>query len=364
MKFLVNLARILVGALFIFSGLIKANDPMGFGFKLEEYFEVFGTHFMVPLSMGLSILICVFEVWLGILLLLGKWRKFTLNLLLAMIVFFTFLTFYSAYFEKVTDCGCFGDAIPLTPWESFTKDVILLALILLLYFNKQYIRPIASNTLANRITVIGTLLSLLFPLYNYRYLPVMDFRPYKIGNDLVEEMKGVPPVKEIVFIYEKDGQKYEFNENQLMEVDLSQYTYVDRKENIIEEGVEPPVHDFIFSDHGGRDVTDSFLTMDGNKLLTIQYDLAKTDKDLQDNLKSLAEGLEEKGVPTFHLTAGSRAAIEDMEPQLPYLTADKTMLKTVVRSNPGLVLFDGTKILMKWPSTRFPSVEEVMEYTK
>ena len=140
MKILTHIARIIVGVLFIVSGFVKLNDPMGFSFKLQEYFSpgVLNLEFLSPFALGLAILLVIIEVIVGISLLIGYMRTLTLTLLTGMIVFFTFLTFYSAYFNKVTDCGCFGDAIPLTPWQSFTKDVILLVLILFLIINRKY----------------------------------------------------------------------------------------------------------------------------------------------------------------------------------------------------------------------------------
>src|SRR5690554_5161297 len=135
MRYLVGFSRIIVGLLFIFSGLIKLNDPVGFSFKLQDYFapEVLDLGFLMPYTLLLAIVLVIFEVLLGMMLLLGSSKRFTLWSLLLMIVFFTFLTFYSAYYNKVTDCGCFGDAIPLTPWESFYKDIVLLILILIIF---------------------------------------------------------------------------------------------------------------------------------------------------------------------------------------------------------------------------------------
>lgn len=367
MKLLTSFSRVFVGGLFIFSGLIKANDPMGFGFKLEEYFEVFGTLFMVPLSMSLAILICVFEVLLGIMLLLGKLPKLTNRLLLLMIVFFTFLTFYSAYFDKVTDCGCFGDAIPLTPWQSFMKDIILLVFIIILTLGEKHIKPLFNPTTTNRITILGTALSLLFPLYTKRYLPVKDFRPYAIGNDIEKLMEVKPedaPIIELVFIYEKDGQTHEFTMEEMGTVDLSEYTYVDRTEDVIKEGKLPKVHDFVFNNQAGEEVTNVFLDKKGYKLLTVQYDLAKTDMSKQGDLEKLAADLEKKGIPSFHASAGTDAQLKALNTSLEYYSVDKTTLKTIIRSNPGLVLFKDNVIVMKWPSTRFPDVEDVMKYVK
>src|SRR6218665_838406 len=141
MKIITTIARILVGLLFMYSGLIKANDTIGFAYKLEEYFEVFGTDFLVPAAVPLAMFICVFEVLLGFALLIGARLKLTLWLSMLMIIFFTFLTFYSAYFDKVNSCGCFGDAIKLTPWQSFSKDLILLVLLIIIIIGRQYVNP-------------------------------------------------------------------------------------------------------------------------------------------------------------------------------------------------------------------------------
>src|SRR5690554_4192539 len=159
MKLLVGFSRIIVGVLFIISGLIKLNDPVGFSFKLKDYFapEVLDLGFLVPYALLLAIILVIFEVLLGLALLLGHYKKITLWALLLMIVFFTFLTFYSAYFNKVTDCGCFGDAIKLTPWESFTKDVILLVLILILFAGRKHIKPIFSKGVRNVLFFVAFL---------------------------------------------------------------------------------------------------------------------------------------------------------------------------------------------------------------
>ena len=364
MKALTNLSRLLVGALFIFSGFIKANDPMGFGFKLEEYFEVFGMHFLIPAAMMMAIIICVSEVWLGILLLLGKRPKFTVVLLLGMIVFFTFLTFYSAYFDKVTDCGCFGDAIPLTPWQSFTKDLILLVLILILFKGQKHIQPLLPDGLTQKITWIGTAASIIFPLYTYRYLPVIDFRPYKIGADLVEQMKTIKqPDIQIVFIYEKNGETFEFDMNTLPS-DLGTYTYVDRKENIIDPGKPAPIHDFVFTNDKSEEVTNVFLDKKGYKILSVQYDLERTDLSKMAALEDLASDLKALNVASFHISSGTKEQLATLNTSLTYYSGDKTMLKTVIRSNPGIVLFKDNVIVMKWPSTRFPSVEDIKKYMK
>ncbi|RZL55100.1 MAG: DoxX family membrane protein, partial [Pedobacter sp.] len=149
-KAALNFSRWFVGVLFIFSGLIKANDPLGFGYKLQEYFEVFHIGFLNNWATGIAIILCVLEIVLGALLLFGFWKNAVTKGLLGLIIFFTSLTFVSAAFKVVTSCGCFGDAIPLTPWQSFTKDLILLVMIVYLFIKRAQINPITTNPKAQR----------------------------------------------------------------------------------------------------------------------------------------------------------------------------------------------------------------------
>ena len=190
MKYLVGISRIIVGVLFIISGLIKLNDPVGFSFKLKDYFapEVLDLGFLVPYALLIAIFVVIFEVLLGVALLLGYLKKFTLWALLLMIVFFTFLTFYSAYFNKVTDCGCFGDAIKLTPWESFTKDIVLLILILILFVGRKYIQPFFTKGIRSILIFASFVFCLGITYYVLLHLPIIDFRPYKIGANIKEGM--------------------------------------------------------------------------------------------------------------------------------------------------------------------------------
>src|SRR6056300_694368 len=210
MKYITHLSRILVGVLFVVSGFIKLNDPVGFSFKLEEYFSqgVLDLPVLIPFALAIAFFVVVFEVLLGIFLLVGYQLKFTLWSLLSMIVFFTFLTFYSAYFNKVTDCGCFGDAIKLTPWESFTKDIILLVLILIMFYGKGYIRPLFSRNI-RKIAVYASFIGcLIFGYYVLQHLPVIDFRPYKIGANIIEGMSYPENAQKPIFEY-----KWKFNVN-------------------------------------------------------------------------------------------------------------------------------------------------------
>ena len=213
MKILTPISRIFVGILFIISGFIKLNDPLGFSYKLQEYFsaEVLNLPFLEPYALAISVFVVVFEVVLGVFLLIGYKPKFTLWSLLLMIVFFTFLTFYSAYFDKVKDCGCFGDALKLTPWESFTKDVVLLALILIIFFGRKYITPIFNPVVTNSIAALSLILSLAFGYHVLMHLPSIDFRAYKIGDNLLQNMSTPPDapkaVQEFTWTFDVDGEQ-------------------------------------------------------------------------------------------------------------------------------------------------------------
>ncbi|RZL09692.1 MAG: DoxX family protein, partial [Pedobacter sp.] len=216
MKHITRIIAVLVGLLLIFSGAIKLNDPVGTAIKLEEYFEVFATdfgsffHVFTPLALYLSIFLSSIEIILGVALII-RWRsKLVLILLLLMMVFFTFLTFYSAYFNKVTDCGCFGDAIKLTPWESFTKDIVLdVALIFLLIF-RRYLTPLFTEKVGAIIVAVTAILCVATGVSAYQHLPYIDFRAYKVGNHIPSMMKTSADLK-YKYVMEKDGKTQDFD---------------------------------------------------------------------------------------------------------------------------------------------------------
>lgn len=184
-------SRIFVGVLFIISGLIKLNDPVGFSYKLAEYFSepVFNMPFLEPFALGLAIFLVILEVVLGVMLLVGYRATLTIWALLLLIVFFTFLTFYSAYFDVVKDCGCFGDALHLTPWQSFTKDVVLLFFILILFINQKLIKPLFATPKTNFAVYASVLLCSLMAVWVLNHNPIKDFRPYKVGTNIEKGME-------------------------------------------------------------------------------------------------------------------------------------------------------------------------------
>jgi uncharacterized membrane protein YphA (DoxX/SURF4 family)/peroxiredoxin len=349
MKYLVGVIRIFVGILFIISGFIKLNDPVGFSFKLEEYFGqgVLDLPFLIPYALAISILVVVVEVMVGVMLILGYKRKITVWTLLAMIIFFTFLTFYSAYFNKVTDCGCFGDAIKLTPWESFTKDVVLLILILIIYSGRKYITPLVKPHTVKAALMVSLLACIGYVYYVLNHLPVIDFRPYEIGKNIEEGMSVPENAPKTIFEY-----KWKFNVNGNEEIYITNGDYptvdgefieVETKE--LQAGYEPPVHDFTIEQEG-EDFASSLL-QEPKLVMVIAYDLRKSNLEVFKEVKSVTEKALKAGYKVIGMSASSPDQTtflkEEYRLGFDFYFTDETTLKTIVRSNPGvLVLENGT----------------------
>lgn len=374
MKYLVQFCRSIVGALFIFSGWVKLNDPMGFSFKLEEYFVELNMSFLLPAALAFAVFICVVEIALGITLLLGLWRKLTVWALLLMIVFFTFLTFWSWWFNVVTDCGCFGDAIPLEPYESFIKDVILTVLIVVLFIGKRYINPILPSKTAIGVTGVALIACGVYTNHVLNHLPVVDFRAYKVGTDIAEGMKTAEELG-------LEGPQYEImytlkNASTGETVVITDKQYIDDKwwekpdweiqNNLTEsrkvsDGYEPPIHDFSLEMDTG-DITAWLLDQDAI-VMVLSYEM---DKASMDGLKAIGEWawkLDDAGIQTVGWTSSQYEVVESLkhEAQLPidFATGDGTAIKTVVRSNPGVVALKNGVIVGKWHWNDAPSVEEL-----
>jgi uncharacterized membrane protein YphA (DoxX/SURF4 family) len=372
-----------VGIVFVISGLIKANDPIGTAIKMEEYFEVFAhdldasiqstdnppsnaTHsvgydfFMALKSKALPIAIffVILEVVLGVMLLANFGRKLTVWLLLGLILFFTFLTFYSAYFNKVTDCGCFGDALKLTPWQSFGKDVVLLVLILVLLFQKKIENSFSA--LSGSLVVLSLIGSSFLAWYALENLPPIDFRPYKVGNNIPELRKPqAQPIYE--YVMEKDGQEYRFSEYKMEEG----YKF---KEMITvnQDQVKPKIEDFaIWNDE--NTYTDSALV--GEKLFIIVQkpdQVGAVHQKALENIRSLIKEMQAKRPQTqiWALTSSSGAEYvafdEVAQLQIPFFYVDATVLKTIIRANIGIwVLKEGT-VMGKWHYNNVPTADQVV----
>lgn len=361
-----QVARFFVGGLFIFSGLIKLNDPIGTEIKMEEYFGVFADDFgsffnvFTPFAMEIGMIMIILEIVLGVAVLVYYRMTITTPLLLALMIFFTFLTFYSAYFNKVTDCGCFGDAIKLTPWQSFTKDVILMIPILHLFYYRKRYQPVLGRRAGDVVIGVSTALSLFLGVYAVRHLPFIDFRAYRIGNHIPSQMQPeVQAIFEYVFVKKDDGKEIR-SEKYLM--DTTQYTFktmVQVNEN--DDRTRPKITDYAVISVDGENVTEQ--TFEGAKLLFVIYDVGKASTANIDEIVKLAEQLDGK-IDMMVLTASATEQFEAFrhEHQLPvpYYFVDATVLKTIIRSNPGITLWvDGT-VKGMWHHNDTPEPSEIL----
>lgn len=353
MKYLVGVVRIFVGILFIISGFIKLNDPVGFSFKLEEYFSqgVLDLPFLTPFALAISILVVIVEVMVGVMLILGYKRKLTVWTLLAMIIFFTFLTFYSAYFNKVTDCGCFGDAIKLTPWESFTKDVVLLVLILIIYVGRKYITPLVNSKTLMSLLYISFIACVGYVYYVLNHLPVIDFRPYEIGKNIEEGMNTPANAPKAVFEY-----KWKFNVNGNEEIYVTNGDYptvdgefIDVETEEIQAGYEPPVHDFTI-EQNGEDFAASLL-QEPKLVMVIAYDLRKSNLEVFKEIKAVTDKALKAGYKVIGMSASGPDQTDALKKEynlaFDFYFTDETTLKTIVRSNPGVLVLEKGTIVQK-----------------
>ena len=306
---LVQVARVIVGVLFIFSGAVKLVDPKGSQYKFEEYFSegVLNIEFLIPYALQFAIILIILEVALGVALLVGYKSKFTLNSLKIIILFFLFLTWYSAYYNKVTDCGCFGDAIKLTPWQSFYKDVILMVLIFFLSRYNRYIKPIKETLLPGIIIFWAVLISVVIMYIALYHLPIIDFRAYKVGTNIPEGMK-----------YQGDGKI-------------------------------PPIHDFMLEDEQS-DLANDILKMD-KAILVIASSIEKSEFDGFPEVKKFSLEAQRKGYKVYGVTASFSEIIELTQKNynLPFkfLFCDETTLKTMIRANPGVIILNKGTIIEK-----------------
>lgn len=385
LPWLTQVARILVGGLFIFSGFIKANDPLGFSYKLKEYFEVFeaetGLHFFewfAHIALPLAVIICASEIILGVMLLLGYKTKLTLWLLFAQIAFFTFLTFYSACYNKVTHCGCFGDFLKLRPWESFWKDVALMVLITLLFAGQSHITETFAPLVTSTLFLMGVVFSIGFPVYAYRNLPPLDFRAYAPGLSIKEGMQAgadyKPPVYESVLVYEniKDHSLKEFTNEAYMKSkiweDTLNWKWHETKNKLVSEAVNPPkITDFTVSDLEGNLITDSLLNNQDYSFWIVMHELALTEENetLMAELNDLYQLATADHKQVVALTASGAKEIDEFKHRhnalYDFAMVDNTVLKTMIRSNPGLMLMKDGKVIKNWHYHNFPTYSDVKQ---
>ncbi|WP_207494018.1 BT_3928 family protein [Aridibaculum aurantiacum] len=369
MKLLVNISRILVGVLFIFSGLVKANDPLGLSYKMQEFFEVWGLHGLNDYTLMLSVLMNGFEIVAGVAVLLG-WRMRLFSwLLLILIIFFTFLTGYALFSGKIKTCGCFGDCLPLSPTQSFWKDIFLLVLIVIILVKHQLVKPVLPAITNNFLIFLSIAFCIVGQWYVLTYLPVVDCLPYKIGNNLQEQMKtpegALPDSFAISFKYRKDGKDLVFDMNNFPEdFDEEKYEYVDRIQKLVRPATgQAAIADFVLRNTQGGDITDSILNQQGQYIMLFVKDAGTAGKNWIEHASVVAKAAAAKGIPMYIVTA----TVTQVQSQLynvdniHIVMGDATIIKTAARVNPTYFVMDGAFVKGKFANSNYEKVVEMLK---
>ena len=355
MNIVTQIARLIVSLTFIFSGFVKLVDPLGSSYKFEEYFgaDVLNLEFLIPFALQFSILLILAEIMLGVMLLIGFKPKLTVWSLFFISLLFLFLTWYSAYFDKVTDCGCFGDAVQLSPWETFYKNVVLIFLVILLIVRVYDIQPVYSETFARRLSLISLLLFVFVSYYVLRHLPIIDFRAYAVGKNIPEGMivpeGAAMPVFEDTWIYNVNGKDQVFTTEE-KPWNIEGATFVDRKTKTIEKGYEPPIHDFTM-EFNGEDITEILMKKE-RLMLIVAYDLQSSKEKGWLKIKEISDKAMQNGYTVYCFSASTEKdylVLKDKyDLEFDLLFCDETTLKTIVRSNPGIVTLNKGTVTGKW----------------
>lgn len=351
MKTVLLIIRWVVGLLFIFSGLIKANDPLGLSYKMQEFFEVWGLHGFDDYTLALSMIMNVFEVVAGVAVIIG-WRMRLFSwLLLLLIIFFTFLTGYALFSGKIKTCGCFGDCLPLTPAQSFAKDIFLLVLILVLFAYSKKIKSALQPAVASVVLVVVTAATVFGQAHVLKHLPFVDCLPYKKGNNLIEQMKtpadAVPDSLSIVFIYKKNGKQMEFNQANFPADFDSTYEYVDRKDKVVKKGNGrvAKILDFSLQTFSGNDTTQAVFAQPGNYIMVLAKDMNNTG-DWSAGFARISKAAQQKNIPVMLVTAAGEKA-QAIFPTATIVKCDATVIKTAARVVPTYFIMQGATVLEK-----------------
>ena len=371
MKYVLQLLRILVGILFIFSGLVKANDPAGLANKMVEFFDVLHIAFLIPYALGFSVLMIAFEIIAGVALLLGfAFRTFSF-LLLLLIIFFAFLTGYVYYWDvimhsaKVRECGCFGDCIKISNSATFWKDIALLIGSVILFAGRKQIRPLLPRYPNTALFILAAFFAFGVQWWALEHLPFHDCMPYAVGKNLCEGVKppsgSHPDVYKSMLLYKnlKTGATQNFSQENYPWEDTVNWVFVSRTDSLVSKGnSDPEIKDFQPKDYAGNDYTDAILQDPGYKFLLFLKDPPNARADHMDRLKDLFTQASAKGITCIVLCSASKAAADEWHTKwgvpAEYYSFDATANKTAIRSDPGLMLLQGCTVRGKWSFRDYP----------
>lgn len=361
---LVNSLRFALALVFVFSGFVKAVDPMGTVYKLADYVEAFGWDMHPWMLLVGTWILSALEYVMGVSLFFGLYRRFYLWTIIAFLGVMTPLTLVLALTNPINDCGCFGDAVVLTNWQTFEKNVILLFMaVVILIHNRRIVRVISER--AQWLVFVYSLVSIVvFMQYNMRHLPMIDFRPYRIGTNILEAMtipEDAPQDEyETLFVLEKDGVKRTFTFDDYPD---STWTFISRENRLVSKGYQPQIADFHLSNLKGEEMTWEVLEQPGFTFLMVAHNLEYTNEGMLDVINDLYDYAKVYEHPFYMLTSSGEMVIHDWTENTgasySYLQADEILLKTMVRANPGLIILKDATVVGKWSAADMPRDEQL-----
>jgi len=368
MKIVKHIARILIGITFIFSGFVKGIDPLGSSYKFTDYFNAMGLEWLLWAAFPLGVLLAFTEFGIGVALLFNVFTRFFSWLALLFMTFFLPLTLWIALKNPVTDCGCFGDALVISNWATFYKNVVLIILAIIVFIYRKDMKHISGKKLNYTLGGIFVAAYFLIVIYSYNHLPVFDFRPYKVGANIPEAMsvpENAPKEKyENIFYYKNKntGEVKKFTEQNYPWKDTINWAFEKLESKLVQEGYHPPIHDFTIESQDGENVIDFFMYDENYVFMLVAYDLSKTSTKSQEKINTLADWASENGMSFICLTSSlseeSQAFAEETGAPYEFFNCDEITLKTIIRSNPGLVVLKNGTIVGKWHYNDIPSPEE------
>ena len=366
-----KISRYVLSAVFLFSGFVKAVDPVGTCYKMSDYFEAFGLPELSVIALPAAFVMIMVEFTIGFNLLFSLKLKFTTIIAALFMAVMTPVTLWLAIANLVSDCGCFGDALVLTNWQTFYKNVVIDILLVILFFTLKYNRPRLTDAGQWIFMTLPVFFCLGLELYCYRHLPVIDFRPYKVGNNITELMTIPPDAPtdryRTTFVYRKDGEEREFTLDNYPADDTT-WVFVRQNVELVEKGYTPPIHDFTILVNGEDDMTDIVLEREGYTFLVVSPKLENADTASVKTINKIYSWAEGKEIPMYWLTASFHSDIEGFVEKYDVKCAmaqtDEITLKTIIRSNPGLVLLKKGVIIAKWHYNDLPSIDTLNSITK
>lgn len=370
MKVVKHIARVLVGITFIFSGFVKGIDPWGSAYKFTDYFHAMGMDWLVWSAFPLGVLLSFAEFAIGVALLFNVFLRFFSWLALLFMVFFTGLTLWIAIENPVTDCGCFGDALVISNWETFYKNVVLIILAIIVFFYRKKMKPLNKKvSFVLSLTTVVVYFGIV--IYSYNHLPIFDFRPYKVGVNIPESMSfpddAPKDVYENIFYYrnKNTGEVERFTEDNYPWQDTLNWEFDNMESILIQEGYVPPIHDFTIVTPDGEDIKDFFIYDENFVFMLVAYNLDETSVKEQDKINALANWARENEMQFICLTASlpdkSAEFAQKHDTPYEYFNTDEITLKTMIRSNPGLIVLKDGDVIEKYHYNDIPTPEEFQE---